>query len=600
MTAELSQTHFQLIYDGLQDESPDTLRRLKGVLIADFDLSIPEVQEILSKSPSVIKASDSEKEIKQACTRMEFAGAKVHIVRPQAAVPTNPLAHFENEALQPKSPPKPESGGLFSLDAEKDEPEAETEEFIMELDAPEEVEVHRPEPKVYELLETSLEEATPEVETAPEESVQALEPEIAPSEKLPDFDLSIVMEQEPELAAAPQAPEPPTGKVDEPEDEAVSKLKEISALMLDIDEEDEEPGAYALQEERVEKTAEKQDNGRDSTSGIVRQDLTLERDEGNSSEVPVNSQDAQPAPADSPASEVPVLDLTLESDNEESPEAKVSPAPHSAPAAAPQAAARPTAHAPVPARENAQVPAPQAELNAHVRPAPRPTARKKNFDLSAVFEILLPVGIGIGVLLLANKLILPMMTEETINLKQVDLEQRAASLAAEEIKAEREAEREASATLEKDLELKGETTRGELTTSWQARISEKKPVSLTISARTATPPPPSREETVYGKVRGPWIKKAQIDIAKPALAADGSFSYKGPAVIYLEYNHRGTRVSGQAHVQGRYDHASQQLRGSYKVTHNLEDLPEGLPKDTRSFSSYLGSDTFKVFIADSY
>ena len=51
-------------------------------------------------------------------------------------------------------------------------------------------------------------------------------------------------------------------------------------------------------------------------------------------------------------------------------------------------------------------------------------------------------------------------------------------------------------------------------------------------------------------------------------------------------------------MQSRYAHATQQLRGSYKVMHNLEDLPEGLPKDTRSFSSYPGSDTFKVDIAE--
>jgi hypothetical protein len=71
---------YSLIFDGLTDQSPETLQKLKGVFIADLDLTIPEVQRILNSSQSVICSGDELGDLELKSKKLQSVGALVTIV----------------------------------------------------------------------------------------------------------------------------------------------------------------------------------------------------------------------------------------------------------------------------------------------------------------------------------------------------------------------------------------------------------------------------------------------------------------------------------------------------------------------------------------
>jgi hypothetical protein len=77
-----TEAEYKLVYEGAVDDSADTLRKVKGVLIADLELSIPEVQTVLATVPAVLKTTKSEDELTNLKNKLAAAGAKVLIVKP--------------------------------------------------------------------------------------------------------------------------------------------------------------------------------------------------------------------------------------------------------------------------------------------------------------------------------------------------------------------------------------------------------------------------------------------------------------------------------------------------------------------------------------
>ena len=81
---------FELVFDGPLDESPDTLRRLKGVFIAELEFTIDQTIQVLQKFPVTVKRSDSEQSLTKYFNALESAGAKVLLVRPKVIEKTEP------------------------------------------------------------------------------------------------------------------------------------------------------------------------------------------------------------------------------------------------------------------------------------------------------------------------------------------------------------------------------------------------------------------------------------------------------------------------------------------------------------------------------
>ncbi|RIL00010.1 MAG: hypothetical protein DCC75_14125 [Proteobacteria bacterium] len=79
MTEAQSQA-YSLMFEGPADEQPQTLQRIKSVFIADLDLPIPQVQQILSNTPALVKAADDKESLLSAYGLLKRAGAKVLIV----------------------------------------------------------------------------------------------------------------------------------------------------------------------------------------------------------------------------------------------------------------------------------------------------------------------------------------------------------------------------------------------------------------------------------------------------------------------------------------------------------------------------------------
>lgn len=134
--SEASSEVFQLVYEGPGDSSALTLQKIKGVFIADLDLSVEQIQKILLTAPVVIQSADTQDDLQAAFNKLNSAGAKVFIV----------------QAI------KEDSADIASNTAEIENKQSadEKEEFLFELDLDEPVvtpikEAKTKPPKVYHL-----------------------------------------------------------------------------------------------------------------------------------------------------------------------------------------------------------------------------------------------------------------------------------------------------------------------------------------------------------------------------------------------------------------------------------------------------------------
>ena len=84
MTEGKHEKECKLIFNGPRDDSPDTLRNIKGVLLADLNLSVEEVQNILQNAPQVIIQSDEKESLIPKYKLLHSAGALVTIQNGEA------------------------------------------------------------------------------------------------------------------------------------------------------------------------------------------------------------------------------------------------------------------------------------------------------------------------------------------------------------------------------------------------------------------------------------------------------------------------------------------------------------------------------------
>jgi hypothetical protein len=74
-----SSESYNLIFSGYQEDSAETIRRVKSALVADLELSVPEVQRIISSFPSIVTSSEKKKDLSKALKILKAAGALVEI-----------------------------------------------------------------------------------------------------------------------------------------------------------------------------------------------------------------------------------------------------------------------------------------------------------------------------------------------------------------------------------------------------------------------------------------------------------------------------------------------------------------------------------------
>jgi hypothetical protein len=71
--------NFELIFDGLVDDSQGTLRAIKASFLADIGLEIAEIQRILSEAPATVTTSHNLEELKRLEGKLTAAGGKVTV-----------------------------------------------------------------------------------------------------------------------------------------------------------------------------------------------------------------------------------------------------------------------------------------------------------------------------------------------------------------------------------------------------------------------------------------------------------------------------------------------------------------------------------------
>jgi hypothetical protein len=80
---------FELIYEGSTDSSPETLRKIKATFIAELNLEIDEVMDILSHTPSVIFEAENEELLRNELFKLQQAGALVRILKKGSGIANN-------------------------------------------------------------------------------------------------------------------------------------------------------------------------------------------------------------------------------------------------------------------------------------------------------------------------------------------------------------------------------------------------------------------------------------------------------------------------------------------------------------------------------
>lgn len=581
---------FKLVFQGPADDSPDTLRRLKGAFIADLDMPASEVQTVLSQPESVIRTAPTEGELVALYKLLKKAGGKVLIVRPlPAALPTSTPSGtteitFDLESiLQPSSPPPEEKEApvyhltlddsptdlaeMVSLAAGEDAEAAGGTESLL---PPEPEPLPPPAPP---LVETQpLESSELPLEVLPAGSAPlfpALE-SVAPSTPLateesdnaPIIPVEITQRAS-EVSSLPsmKTPEPPRA----PSPEAV--------LDLQFDDTPATPPAAtppplptAPQAAALELTLSSVAQGIDAVVESVAAVGPVKT--GTSTEFDLGPATAPLLEVSSPSSDSEdVVDLTL------SPELSAPTPTASAEPAAPSSAAPAPVQSPAPANPPTTETAPVAPLArpksappvlaTSESPAPASTKPRASRKLPVGADILVPTIIGSLILVAGN----------VLYFQARDANEQAHTLALQAAEEAAESPQKTAKQVPAGTLLRGTNTnaQGEITAEF--RVKDKKLTSIQVDLVPRPPPELTPEQIVHNVQRAPWIRKVEFDFTFQEQGADGAFSARGPAKIYVEHRDKRMRIVGEGEISGWVLNNPLSVEAKVKVTRRVGNAP---------------------------
>lgn len=121
---------YSLLFTGLKDQDPTTLRKVKTVFVTDLELPIPEIQYILDNPPRSILSADQKNDLKNLLKSLKSAGALVEVVENGASEEKESEAEEEDDGfsfeidlseLAEKKKPKNTKVWELSFDSDDDE-----------------------------------------------------------------------------------------------------------------------------------------------------------------------------------------------------------------------------------------------------------------------------------------------------------------------------------------------------------------------------------------------------------------------------------------------------------------------------------------------
>lgn len=548
-------SEFELVFEGPKDDSPDTLRALKGAMIADLDFSISEVQHFLESAPLTIRRSQDLSELEVACNKLKRAGARLFIIqRPdQGAVKSeentekkaesDKIATFLGfdlqESCEPNSPVETTNGNTAH-------PVPQEDDLVFELDlAVDEPSIPEPqETPAYTLTETSLEELDPELVQAQEAEVQTTAPDIKEAALAPADD-TLQLELDKSASPAVPAPQPPQGP-------ATTEIKsEGFDLTLALDEPEEKPKLEAVKPQP-------------QTQALF--DLAPEPEPKQEAEIEINI----------PTPHV-LKELVQEGEKMAAPLFTLHPK-HKTPEVIIERA-EPVENESATADSSSEVSRPKSNTN--IRRSSKLARKFKNPTL--LYSLL-----AVTLLVAANWYFLH---DNSKGIDSQHLERIIKSVAAEIDQSKKDVSLtnvEQSPT----FGLKGDVTQGALKISWDLDNSNDVLNGGSISLINPPAPKLTPLEIGQGKISPPWLRKVNLDKLVFEKGDDNTWSAKTVAKAYVEYDGRGFRLVPDATITLSYDASQKTIKGTVEIKHGLEKASG----DTNYVLEKIGPEQFKLYL----
>lgn len=576
---------FELVFQGLNNDSPDSLVKLRGIFVADLDLPVEQARLILESAPAVIRSAEKEEDLKIISQKLQNAGAQVIIVR-QVSSPT--------ETQEPTDQPS-ESAGIeimphndevqeFSLDIDFDdiqrsidrtkavEFETEKNDNVYYLDLTDSTDITA--------IQQELEKEQLPAEQKSESSGDNLKDNLdelsfeteAPSSKTSDIKTA---EKQPHINELSFATEDPGHKIEAqvasidpvPQVEKADSALEFSLTLKPIETVEENPESSPLNDELCHA----------DTSF----DLEIKFDEPPAPKTPpVETPIAQAEPLKNektPADNVAIDETLLSADSSKTA------AGLSGKEIKTQLEDQPTL---VPQQQPSNIEAEQAPATeAGVKISPSAPEKHTNAKAgskkkgSVFTELGIPIGIGIVVLGVANLLYFSNQEAKpsTIATTKQGVDEIATEVIATKKKAKK-SPKTASAQLQPQ-KISGKNETNGIGAKFDAIVIPNKQMVISFVITTPKPPELNPEDIVHKRARTPWVYSIAVTDWLITFNDKGEFSTQQPVRVYIERWNRRDRVVANAELSGKYEASNSKIMAKLLVTRDIDRFvaaPEAL------------------------
>lgn len=506
-------TQYSLVFEGAVDDSAETIRKVKGVLIADCELSIPEVQSVLTATSAILRHGESEGELVDLKEKLQRAGAKVLIVAPK-----------EKESLE--SEPGGEEGfeAIFELDSDEleDKPKIEKSDggVISISDSSE-----------------SLDDILGQMNIPKGEGLSARTSALFDLEDVPTeshYENSQIQQPPSEITAAKplfqfEAEEPERSGMQEPQLEAKTALEELNST-LQIASEDL-PTTTSVQDEDNADLGLRLEPEEDRVEAAPALPVAASSPMGKKS----TPEPVKVTTANVPATPVASVNRNrLAEEVNKKPEVKAAETTNS------------SAKTVSPPDHDEESEPRESQLLT--------TARQrglwKRLRVSPSLDLLLPILIGLVILWIGNSMYMP----STENTSDKDLVESLEKLVANDSKG-----KETEVKVVGDKTYTGSSTAQRETATVSATLSEDRLKSLSVEVSTPEPPRLTPQQLVRNEVRAPWARKVEVRRLELDQKPDGGFSADGVAKLYVSYKGEMLRALGTIEVTGKLETADSRL-----------------------------------------
>ena len=526
---EDSEDKYTLLYEGAVDATPETLRKIKGVFLAELEMPIEQIALILQNTPAEVISSSDASALEHPYRILKEAGSKVLIVSAD--------------------------GTPFNIDSLTDEDTSIVFELEDSLSIEEELDfIDQPKQDLptYQLIE----EPSLSLDSLMEEAAAVIADSRQDEDELErasagEFKLDIDLSDMPSPAPAPALEEASMENASVLE-KSTSSLDTGFSLSLEV----EEPA------ERITETAQPVASAVAPVSGLV-----LDEPDNAIAIEPAIEQVASDNELVIAAEPAPTKLESIAITEEKEPTPVATPVPTAAVVEA-KTTAKPAAIKtevkPILSAKAQKAPPQQEESNTSVEISVVPVHTKRLKKLSQGQETGILIAIGSAVLFLANWFYFnapPLVDVEAEKLE----ESRALQVAQKKELIQNKKERaqalaqEQNSLLTAPITFTGLIEASGYSLNLEVIISNNTPSKASFTINGAAPLALTNEQIARNEKLAPWIRRAESTAFEFKSVSDGSFFGSAASKIYIDYDGRSTRLIKNAYLDGIFTPESDKL-----------------------------------------